>query len=159
MAKSDSLSHLFSSNRVTVPLILAPMAGVTDGPFRRLAYQFGADLTVSEMVASQAMIRHTRKSLQIASSLDDNGPVAVQIAGADPQVMAEAARMNADLGADIIDINMGCPVKKIAKSNAGAALMRDELLVGRLLAAVVEEEGLFEADSVVSDVAVVVDDE
>ena len=137
MVESDPLYHLFSQNRATTPLILAPMAGVTDGPFRRLARQFGADMTVSEMVASQAMIRHSPKSLQIASSLEDNGPVAVQIAGADPCIMADAARMNADRGARIIDINMGCPVKKMAKSNAGAALMRDELLAGRILASVV----------------------
>ena len=137
MTMSSPLSYLFSPSRRSVPLILAPMAGVTDGPFRRLARHYGADMTVSEMVASQAMIRHTPKSLTIASSLVDSGPVSVQIAGADPAIMVQAAQMNVDRGADIIDINMGCPVKKIAKSHAGAALMRDELLVGRLLEAVV----------------------
>lgn len=137
MAKDDILSRLFAPDSGHVPLILAPMAGITDGPMRRLAAQFGADLTVSEMVASQAMIRHTPKSLKIASSLHDHGPVAVQIAGADPDVMAEAARMNADRGAALIDVNMGCPVRKIAKSHAGAALMRDERLSERILAAVV----------------------
>lgn len=137
MTHQDPLSRLFSPERRQVPLILAPMAGITDGPFRRMARRFGADMTVSEMVASQAMIRNTPKSLHIVSRLSQSGPVAVQIAGADPQVMAEAARMNVDRGADMIDINMGCPVKKIAKSHAGAALMRDERLVGRIVATVV----------------------
>ncbi len=119
------------------------MAGITDWPFRTLARRYGADLTVSEMVASQAMVRHTAKSLKIAAPYPDGAEhgqeslVAVQIAGADPEVMANAARMNAELGATLIDINMGCPVKKIAKSHAGAALMRDERLAGRIMAAVV----------------------
>lgn len=142
MNEGDSLSRLFFPSGGTIPLILAPMAGVTDKPFRCLARKFGADVTVSEMVASQAMIRHTPKSLKITSRLEENGPVAVQIAGADPLVMAEAARMNADRGAQIIDVNMGCPVKKIAKSHAGAALMRDELLAGRILTAVVKAVAL-----------------
>ncbi len=119
------------------------MAGITDWPFRTLARRYGADLTVSEMVASQAMVRHTAKSLKIAAPYPEgtesteNALVAVQIAGADPEVMASAARMNTALGATLIDINMGCPVKKIAKSHAGAALMRDERLAGRIMAAVV----------------------
>ncbi|MEO5364195.1 MAG: tRNA dihydrouridine synthase DusB [Magnetococcus sp. DMHC-8] len=141
MTGSDPLSVLFAPGRVTVPLILAPMAGVTDWPFRLLAQRYGADLTVSEMVASQAMIRHTPKSLKIAASRAGDPPasglVAVQIAGADPAVMAAAARMNVEMGATLIDINMGCPVKKIAKSHAGAALMRDERLAERIMAAVV----------------------
>lgn len=138
MADSDSFSSLFSADRTTVPLILAPMAGVTDWPFRALARMYGARMTVSEMMASQAMIRRVPKSLKMASRLATEGLVAVQIAGADPEVMAEAARMNVDLGAAVIDINMGCPVKKIAKSHAGAALMRDEGLAGRIMAAVVK---------------------
>ncbi|MEO5341602.1 MAG: tRNA dihydrouridine synthase DusB [Magnetococcus sp. MYC-9] len=137
----DPLSTLFAPGRPTVPLILAPMAGVTDWPFRTLALTHGADMTVSEMVASQAMIRHTPKSLKIASIHPLNSTAdtlrAVQIAGADPEIMAQAARMNVDLGATLIDINMGCPVKKIAKSHAGAALMRDEGLAARIMAAVV----------------------
>ncbi|MBF0162459.1 MAG: tRNA dihydrouridine synthase DusB [Magnetococcales bacterium] len=136
-AERDPLSQLFAPDRTTVPLLLAPMAGVTDWPFRLLARRYGAEMTVSEMVASQAMIRHVPKSIKMASRLASEGLVAVQIAGADPEVMAEAARMNVDLGAPVIDINMGCPVKKIAKSHAGAALMRDERLAGQIMAAVV----------------------
>ncbi|MBF0183701.1 MAG: tRNA dihydrouridine synthase DusB [Magnetococcales bacterium] len=144
MAEPDPLALLFSPQRRTVPLLLAPMAGITDWPFRALARHYGADLTVSEMIASQAMIRHTARSLKmaapsvVASDSSETDLLAVQIAGADPEVMAEAARMNVARGATLIDINMGCPVKKIAKSNAGAALMRDERLAGRLMAAVVQ---------------------
>ncbi|MBF0461934.1 MAG: tRNA dihydrouridine synthase DusB [Magnetococcales bacterium] len=138
---SDPLAELFAPDRATLPLWLAPMAGVTDWPFRLLAQAYGADLTVSEMVASQAMIRRTPQSLKIAAPNARNAVatdlVAVQIAGADPAIMAEAARMNCDLGATLIDINMGCPVRKIAKSHAGAALMRDERLAGQIMAAVV----------------------
>ncbi len=142
MSDPDPLALLFAPGRATVPLLLAPMAGVTDWPFRALALTYGADMTVSEMVASQAMIRHAPKSFKIASSGPWNGSespavMAVQIAGADPAIMAEAARMNVDRGATMIDINMGCPVKKMAKSHAGAALMRDERLAGRIMAAVV----------------------
>ena len=142
MPDLDPLALLFAPGRATVPLLLAPMAGVTDWPFRALALTYGADMTVSEMVASQAMIRHAPKSFKIASSGPWNGSespavMAVQIAGADPAIMAEAARMNVDRGATMIDINMGCPVKKMAKSHAGAALMRDERLAGRIMAAVV----------------------
>lgn len=137
MAANNPLADLFATDRTTPLLILAPMAGVTDGPFRRLAQRYGAEMTVSEMVASQAMIRHTPKSLKLATHEAGEGVMAVQIAGADPVVMATAARMNVDRGATIIDINMGCPVKKIAKSHAGAALMRDEGLAERIMAAVV----------------------
>lgn len=122
--------------RSPVPLILAPMAGVTDLPYRLLARRYGADLTVSEMVASQAMIRQTPKTLKIASHSEDQGIRSVQIAGSDPAVMAEAARMNVELGAEIIDINMGCPVKKIVKNGAGAALLKDETRIGQILEAV-----------------------
>ncbi len=134
----DAIASLLKNPTRQRPLlVLAPMAGVTDAPFRRLARRWGAELAVSEMVASQAMIRHAEKSLKIASDLDREKPAVVQIAGADPRVMAEAARMNVDRGAEIIDINMGCPVKKIAKNQAGAALMRDEKRVGRILDAVI----------------------
>ena len=120
------------------------MAGVTDAPYRRLVRRLGAGLVVSEMVASQAMIRANRRTLKMAAAKDqDQFPLSVQIAGCDPQVMADAARMNQDLGAAIIDINMGCPVKKIAvKSEAGAALMRDEVLAGRIMEAVVRAVNL-----------------
>ncbi|ABK46155.1 tRNA-U20-dihydrouridine synthase [Magnetococcus marinus MC-1] len=135
----DPIEKLFAQNLAggPPPLVLAPMAGVTDAPFRLIARRYGADLTVSEMIASQAMIRNTSKSLLIGTAHEEEHPLSVQIAGSDPQVMAEAARMNVDRGAEIIDINMGCPVKKVVKGQAGAALMRDEALVARILAAVV----------------------
>jgi tRNA-dihydrouridine synthase B len=116
--------------------VLAPMAGITDLPFRRLCREFGAGLTVSEMVISDTTLWDTRKShLRLAH--DDNTPRAVQIAGADPQMMADAARRCADLGADIIDINMGCPAKKVCKKAAGSALLREPKLVKDILSAVV----------------------
>jgi len=120
------------------PVILAPMSGVTDMPFRRLVKRMGAGLVVSEMIASQAMIRETRQTMQMVSHTEIEQPVSVQLAGCEPQVMAEAARMNQDRGAAIIDINMGCPVKKVAvKGEAGSALMKDEVLAGRLMEATV----------------------
>jgi tRNA-dihydrouridine synthase B len=124
--------------RLDSPVVLAPMSGITDLPFRRLVKAFGAGLVVSEMIASQAMIRASRKTLRMAAKgADEAAPYAVQLAGCEPEAMAEAARLNRDLGAAIIDINMGCPVKKVVKGEAGAALMRDETLAGRILAAVV----------------------
>ncbi|OSM06198.1 putative nifR3 family TIM-barrel protein [Magnetofaba australis IT-1] len=115
------------------------MAGVTDAPFRYLARKYGADMAVSEMIASQAMVRNVGKSLRMSDTLADKPetPLAVQIAGGDPEVLSEAARMNVERGAEIIDINMGCPVKKIVKGQAGAALLRDEALVARIIRAVV----------------------
>ena len=109
------------------PVILAPMSGVTDLPFRRLVKSFGAGLVVSEMIASAAMIRETRRSLVMAANAADEQPMSVQLAGCEPAVMEEAARLNADRGAAIIDINFGCPVKKVVSGHAGSALMRDEL--------------------------------
>jgi len=124
--------------RLESAAILAPMAGVTDLPTRRLARSLGAGLVVSEMIASQAMIRQNRQTLRMASHEVGDQPTAVQLAGCEPEAMAEAARLNQDLGASLIDINMGCPVKKVAlKGEAGAALMKDEVLAGRLIAAVV----------------------
>jgi len=123
--------------RLDAPVILAPMSGVTDKPFRRLARRFGAPLVVSEMIASQAMIRAARQSMKMSSGLAEEAPMAVQLAGCDPAVMAEAARLNADRGAAIIDINFGCPVKKVVSGQAGSALMRDEALAARILEAVV----------------------
>ncbi|HLO75592.1 MAG TPA: tRNA dihydrouridine synthase DusB [Magnetospirillum sp.] len=121
------------------PVILAPMSGVTDMPFRRLVKRMGAGLVVSEMIASQAMIRETRQTMQMVAHTDVEQPISVQLAGCEPEVMAEAARMNADRGAAIIDINMGCPVKKVAvKGEAGSALMKDEVLAGRLMEATVK---------------------
>lgn len=120
------------------PVILAPMSGVTDMPFRRLVKRMGAGLVVSEMIASQAMIRETRDSMKMSSNCAEEFPMAVQLAGCDPEVMAEAARLNEDRGAAIIDINFGCPVKKIVNKLAGSALMREERLAGQILEAVVK---------------------
>ncbi|MDX1580951.1 MAG: tRNA dihydrouridine synthase DusB [Alphaproteobacteria bacterium] len=107
------------------PVILAPMSGVTDMPFRRLVKRFGAGLVVSEMIASEAMIRATKRSLKMATNCAEEHPMSVQLAGCEAPVMAEAARLNEDRGAAIIDINMGCPVKKVVNGEAGSALMRD----------------------------------
>ncbi len=131
----------FAVGQVTLdnPVILAPMSGVTDMPFRRLVKRMGAGLVVSEMIASQAMIRETRQTMQMIAHTDIEQPISVQLAGCEPEVMGEAARMNADRGAAIIDINMGCPVKKVAvKGAAGSALMKDEILAGRLMEATVK---------------------
>jgi tRNA-dihydrouridine synthase B len=118
-------------------LILAPMAGVTDRPFRSLCRRLGAGLAVSEMLSANPALRGSRKSSERADHAGEPGPIAVQIAGADPEQMANAARHNVDQGAEIIDINMGCPAKKVCKVAAGSALLRDEALVGRILEAVV----------------------
>jgi tRNA-dihydrouridine synthase B len=123
---------------LTDPVILAPMSGVTDLPFRRLVKQHGAGLVVSEMIASEAMIRETRKSMVMAANAADEQPMAVQLAGCEPEVMAEAAKLNADRGARLIDINFGCPVKKVVSGHAGSALMRDELHAARILEATVK---------------------
>ncbi len=120
------------------PVILAPMSGVTDLPFRRLVKSFGAGLVVSEMIASEAMIRQTRQSMAMAANCAEEQPMAVQLAGCEPAVVAEAARLNADRGAAIIDINFGCPVKKVVNGHAGSALMRDELHAARILEATVK---------------------
>ncbi len=119
------------------PLALAPMAGVTDRPFRQMCREHGASMTVSEMVNSKAELRNTRKSMLRTDHQGEPEPVIVQIAGADPQTMADAARYNVDLGAQIIDINMGCPAKKVCCLAAGSALLQDEQQVGRILEAVV----------------------
>ncbi len=125
------------------PVILAPMSGVTDLPFRRLVKSCGAGLVVSEMIASQAMIRASQKSLKMASNCAEEFPMSVQLAGCDPDVMAEAARMNEDRGAAIIDINFGCPVKKVTNGqHAGSALMRDEVQAARILEATVKAVSL-----------------
>jgi tRNA-dihydrouridine synthase B len=120
------------------PVLLAPMSGVTDLPFRRLVKRTGAGLVVSEMIAGEAMIRQTRQSLIMAKNSPDEQPMAVQLAGCEPRVMAEAARLNADRGAALIDINFGCPVKKVVGGHAGSALMRDEAQAARILEATVK---------------------
>jgi tRNA-dihydrouridine synthase B len=120
------------------PVILAPMSGVTDMPFRRLVKNFGAGLVVSEMIASEAMVRATRRSMKMATHCADEFPMSVQLAGCEPRVMGEAARLNEDRGAAIIDINMGCPVKKVVNGEAGSALMRDLGLATKLIEATVK---------------------
>ena len=118
-------------------VVLAPMAGVTDRPFRQLCRQFGAGLAVSEMVTSDSKLWNSRKSQTRLDHTGEAGPRSVQIAGGDPEMMAIAARLNAQRGADIIDINMGCPAKKVCKKAAGSALLKDEQLVKDILTAVV----------------------
>ncbi|WP_026182525.1 tRNA dihydrouridine synthase DusB [Leeia oryzae] len=118
-------------------VIMAPMAGVTDRPFRMLAKRLGAGLAVSEMVTSIPGLWKTDKTVRRGNHQGEPGPIAVQIAGAEPTMMAEAARYNVDKGAEIIDINMGCPAKKVCNVAAGSALMRNEVLVGQILEAVV----------------------
>ena len=124
--------------RIDVPVILAPMTGVTDMPFRKIVRKHGCGLNVTEMIASQAMIRETRQSLQKAAWDPIEEPVSMQLAGCTPNEMADAAKLNEDRGAAIIDINMGCPVKKVVNGDAGSALMRDLPLAGRLIEATVK---------------------
>jgi tRNA-dihydrouridine synthase B len=119
------------------PVILAPMSGVSDLPFRRLVKRLGAGLVVSEMIASEAMVRESRKTMTMAASCAEEQPMAVQLAGCEPRIMAEAAKLNAARGAQIIDINFGCPVKKVVDGHAGSALMRDETHAARILEATV----------------------
>src|ERR1044072_3595014 len=123
---------------IDMPVILAPMTGVTDMPFRTLVRRYGSGLNVTEMIASPAMIRQTRQSLQKAAWHATEEPVSMQLAGCDPAEMAEAAKLNADRGAAIIDINMGCPVKKVVNGDAGSALMRDLPLAAKLIEATVK---------------------
>ncbi|HYH40600.1 MAG TPA: tRNA dihydrouridine synthase DusB [Burkholderiales bacterium] len=118
-------------------LIVAPMAGVTDRPFRQLCKQMGAGMAVSEMVASNSLLWGSEKTRRRANHDGEVDPISVQIAGADPQMLADAARYNVDEGAQIIDINMGCPAKKVCNVMAGSALLKDEPLVARILEAVV----------------------
>jgi tRNA-dihydrouridine synthase B len=119
------------------PVVLAPMSGVTDMPFRRLVKSFGAGLVVSEMIASKAMVHSARKTMKMATHCAEEHPMSVQLAGCEPAVMAEAAKLNQDRGAAMIDINMGCPVKKVTNGDAGSALMRDECLAAAILEATV----------------------
>ena len=124
--------------RIDVPVVLAPMAGVTDKPFRMLCKRLGAGLCVSEMTTSEARLWTSAKSVHRMDHVDEPAPISVQIAGTDPAVMAAAARHNVEHGAQVIDINMGCPAKKVCNAWAGSALMQDEALVARILTAVVE---------------------
>ena len=125
-------SHTLKNN-----LVVAPMAGVTDRPFRMLCKKMGAGLAVSEMVTSNSLLYGSEKTKRRANHEGEVSPISVQIAGAEPAMMAEAARHNVENGAQIIDINMGCPAKKICNVMAGSALLRDEPLVSQILKAVV----------------------
>ena len=124
-------------NKLENNLILAPMAGVTDRPFRKLCKALGAGMAVSEMVSSNSLLRGSQKTLRRANHDGETEPRSIQIAGADPFMMGEAARFNEAEGADIIDINMGCPAKKVCNTLAGSSLLRDEPLVARILEATV----------------------
>jgi tRNA-dihydrouridine synthase B len=124
--------HILKNN-----LVVAPMAGVTDRPFRQLCKKMGAGLAVSEMVTSNSLLYGSEKTRRRANHEGEVDPISVQIAGADPAMMAEAAKHNVDNGAQIIDINMGCPAKKICNVMAGSALLKDEPLVSKILKAVV----------------------
>lgn len=124
------------------PVILAPMSGVTDMPFRRLVKRYGAGLVVSEMIASEAMIRATARSQKMSTNCAEEFPMSVQLAGCEGAKMAEAARLNEDRGAAIIDINMGCPVKKVVNGHAGSSLMRDLDHAGELIHATVNAVSL-----------------
>lgn len=131
---SISIGNIKLANNV----ILAPMTGVSDLPFRKLVKSYGAALVVSEMIASRAMILETKNSLRMAKNEPEEYPMSVQLAGCEPEVMAEAAKLSADMGAAIIDINYGCPVKKVVNGHAGSAMMKDEDHAVRVLEAVVK---------------------
>ena len=122
---------------IKYPVILAPMSGVTDMPFRKLVKKYGAGLVVSEMIASRAMIIQTKDSLKKCAISKEEDATSVQLAGFEPEVVAEAAKLNEDMGAKIIDINFGCPVKKVVNGFAGSALMKDEKLAAEILKATV----------------------
>jgi len=135
---SIQVGPLRLANRV----LLAPMSGVSDLPFRRLVKRNGAALVVSEMIASEAMVRQNAKTLRMAANDAEEFPMAVQLAGCEPEVMAAAAKLNEDKGAALIDINMGCPVKKVVNGEAGSALMRDETKAAQILEATVKAVNL-----------------
>ena len=124
--------------RIDCPVVLAPMTGVTDLPFRRLVRRFGSGLNVTEMIASPAAIRETRQSVQKAMWDAAEEPVSMQLVGCEPAQMADAARLVEDRGAAIVDINMGCPVRKVVNGDAGSALMRDVKLASSLIEATVK---------------------
>ncbi len=133
---------ILGNYRLEHPVILAPMSGVTDRPFRRLVRRLGAGLVISEMIASDAVVREARRTVKESRKLTERAaeehPMAVQLAGCDPAIMAEAARLSQDRGAAVIDINFGCPVKKVVNKYAGSAIMRDERLAAGIMAATVK---------------------
>jgi len=115
----------FGGHDLISPVYVAPMAGVTDAPFRKIAREFGAGLACTEMISSEALIRSHRESFRLMDLSWDQRPVSVQLMGGDPAVMAQAARMAEEAGADIIDVNMGCPVPKVVKTSGGSSLLQD----------------------------------
>lgn len=131
----NSIEKLFQNQ---IPVILAPMSGVTDFPFRKIAEHFGACYTISEMIASRAMILETRQSMKKLQHVQNSTLHAVQLAGCEPDVMADSAKLNEDLGANVIDINFGCPVKKVVNGNAGSAMMKTPKLAIEIVKAVVD---------------------
>lgn len=134
----NRLGFHIGSIRIDDPVFLAPMSGVSDLPFRRLVKRYGAGLVFSEMIASREMIREVSRSVKMNENYAEEFPMAVQLAGCDPDIMAQAAQMNVDRGAAIIDINFGCPVKKVVTKMAGSALMQDEDLAMRIMGATVK---------------------
>ncbi len=132
------MTIIIDNIKIEDPVWLAPMTGVSDLPFRKLVKSFGVGMVVSEMIASRAMILETKNTMRMASFSPMEYPFSVQLAGCDPEVMGEAAKLNEDRGANIIDINFGCPVKKVVGGNAGSALLRDEPLAAKILEAVVK---------------------
>ena len=127
------MSFYIGPIKIEDPVFLAPMSGVTDQPFRRLVKRYGAGLVFSEMIASRLMLEQGAASLKSNTDYAEEFPIAVQLAGCEPDIMAEAAKINVDRGASIIDINFGCPVKKIVNNYAGSALMRDETLATQIM--------------------------
>jgi len=125
-------------HRIDPPLVLAPMAGITDLPFRKICRRYGIGLTVTEMIASRAVEQGRERTERMAELGEDETPVSIQIAGSDSKFVVDAALWAVDRGADFVDINMGCPVKKICKQVAGSAMLKDEALVARTIAAVVK---------------------
>jgi len=125
-------------HRIDAPLVLAPMAGITDLPFRRICRRFGVGLTVTEMIASRAVEQGRERTERMAEIDPDEHPVSIQIAGSDSKFVVDAARWAVEHGADFVDVNMGCPVKKVVKQVAGSAMLKDEALVARVLEAVVK---------------------
>lgn len=131
------MSFLIGNIQIDDPVFLAPLSGISDLPFRRIVKEYGAGLVFSEMIASRSMIQNSGESLKMSSSCEAEKPMAVQLAGCEPDVMAQAAQMNVYRGADIIDINFGCPVKKIVNKMGGSALMREIDLATEIMAATV----------------------
>lgn len=123
---------------IGTPVVLAPMSGVTDQPFRRQVRRLGGHLLVSEMIASREMVRAATKTMRTSTDCHDETPLSVQLAGIEPEMMAEAAKLNVDRGATLIDINFGCPVKKVVNGHAGSSLMRDEALAREIMEATVK---------------------